>query len=424
MKLPIRILLLLAAVLDARVIDTSVKMVCLPENPSDCYPQLFEPTNEWQTVREGQQIPPGLHVRVNLETGLEEARILQGDDSSLSEVVIVDENSKQVDDFDLNSEAVKLKIQQTLKEHRERKKEFAKNKVSVSDLGDFDNSVEEVVGFQTGESSYRLEQALSTLADLSHDIEFGARLSFDPVVFHSMVALADEFLSTKEKIANPTNLRLSELIYRTMGSALRNNPEAVENVLEKQPASFVDGLFQTLSDPIVPEVIHKRVLGVVQALSSHRHFAYRYFNHDMSSNAAGLHTLISVFPNLGASSQVRIANIFEDLNLFPESTKREEVDESNVAELFSSYLQDILAEERSVDDEQMQVLFRSILELHSKRDIPVSKPFIQWLSKEAETRRASIRKKQSDSSENSFDAEMLRARHGIFGNPHARKDEL
>lgn len=424
MKLPFHILLLSAAVIDARVIDTSIKMICLPENPSDCYPQLFEPTNSWQTVREGQQIPPGLHVRVNLETGLEEARILQPDDNVLSDVVIVDAKSKEVEDFDLNSEAVKLKIQATLNEYRERKNEFTKNKVSVSDLGDFDNSVQEVVGFQSGDSSYRLEQALSTLADLSHDIEFGARLSLDPVIFHSMVALAEGFLSTKDKIANPTNLRLSELIYRTMGSSLRNNPEAVENVLEKQPISFLNGLFKTLSDPIVPEIIHKRVLGVIHALSAHQHFAYRYFNNEIFSNAAGLHNLITVFPNLGASSQVRVANIFEDLNLFPASVKREEVNESNVANVFSSYLQDFLAEERSAVEEQMQVLFRSLLELHSKLDIPVSKAFIQWLSKESEKRRASLRKRQSDSSENSFDGHLLRARFGVFGNPHARKDEL
>ncbi|CAF4802173.1 unnamed protein product, partial [Rotaria socialis] len=27
----------------------------------------FVPTNEWQTVKEGQAIPPGLHIRLNLQ---------------------------------------------------------------------------------------------------------------------------------------------------------------------------------------------------------------------------------------------------------------------------------------------------------------------------------------------------------------------
>ncbi|CAF1145651.1 unnamed protein product [Adineta ricciae] len=36
----------------------------------------FIPTNEWQIVKEGQAIPPGLHVRLNLQTGLREAKLL------------------------------------------------------------------------------------------------------------------------------------------------------------------------------------------------------------------------------------------------------------------------------------------------------------------------------------------------------------
>lgn len=36
----------------------------------------FIPTNEWQIVKDGQAIPPGLHIRLNLETGLREAKLL------------------------------------------------------------------------------------------------------------------------------------------------------------------------------------------------------------------------------------------------------------------------------------------------------------------------------------------------------------
>ncbi|CAF3698496.1 unnamed protein product [Rotaria socialis] len=37
----------------------------------------FVPTNEWQTVKEGQAIPPGLHIRLNLQSGLREAKLLE-----------------------------------------------------------------------------------------------------------------------------------------------------------------------------------------------------------------------------------------------------------------------------------------------------------------------------------------------------------
>ena len=39
-------------------------------------PGEFIPTHEWQTVAEGQMIPAGLHIRMNLSTGKKEAKLL------------------------------------------------------------------------------------------------------------------------------------------------------------------------------------------------------------------------------------------------------------------------------------------------------------------------------------------------------------
>ena len=40
---------------------------------------LFVPTEDWKVINEGQHIPAGLHVRVNLQTGLKEAKLLDED---------------------------------------------------------------------------------------------------------------------------------------------------------------------------------------------------------------------------------------------------------------------------------------------------------------------------------------------------------
>ena len=45
------------------------------EEEEDAMP-VFVATHEWQVVQEGQPIPPGLHVRMNLQTGLKEAKLL------------------------------------------------------------------------------------------------------------------------------------------------------------------------------------------------------------------------------------------------------------------------------------------------------------------------------------------------------------
>ncbi|KAJ1085212.1 hypothetical protein NDU88_005345 [Pleurodeles waltl] len=43
--------------------------------------QVFHPTHEWQVVRPGQAVPPGLHMRLNLQTGVNEAK-LQGTEAA------------------------------------------------------------------------------------------------------------------------------------------------------------------------------------------------------------------------------------------------------------------------------------------------------------------------------------------------------
>ena len=40
---------------------------------------LFVPTKEWQEIIEGQSIPAGLHVRIDMQTGLKEAKLMEQD---------------------------------------------------------------------------------------------------------------------------------------------------------------------------------------------------------------------------------------------------------------------------------------------------------------------------------------------------------
>ena len=42
----------------------------------------FIPTHQWQRVKENQAIPAGLHVRMNFQTGINEAKLMDGDDEN------------------------------------------------------------------------------------------------------------------------------------------------------------------------------------------------------------------------------------------------------------------------------------------------------------------------------------------------------
>jgi nucleotide exchange factor SIL1 len=47
------------------------------EEFSDAEEDIFVPTKDWQVIREGQHIPRGLHVRMDFQTGVKEAKLLE-----------------------------------------------------------------------------------------------------------------------------------------------------------------------------------------------------------------------------------------------------------------------------------------------------------------------------------------------------------
>jgi nucleotide exchange factor SIL1 len=58
-------------------------------NQNECYPLLFEATNEFEIVKPGQKIRKGLHVSIDFETGKKMAKILDhsnSNDSSLQPI--------------------------------------------------------------------------------------------------------------------------------------------------------------------------------------------------------------------------------------------------------------------------------------------------------------------------------------------------
>ncbi|KAG5863205.1 hypothetical protein JTB14_014109 [Gonioctena quinquepunctata] len=71
----------------------------------------FIPTYEWQVVKKDQKIPKGLHIRMNFETGITEAKILDEEEksnkhSALVEISVDDETEKLLD-TDVMKEALK-----------------------------------------------------------------------------------------------------------------------------------------------------------------------------------------------------------------------------------------------------------------------------------------------------------------------------
>lgn len=425
--------LLLSGVL-GQIVDSKKHYVCSPEDPSDCYPQVFEPTNEWQAIREGQDIPAGLHVRLNIDTLVKEAKILDPSEEDAEShelaVAIGDTGTKEDSSMVENAPKEGFNVQEEIRQKvAQFKASKDKSRVSESDLQDYDSSLAEVVGFENGGDTERLDRALDTLAELSHDIEFGAKLTTSGAVFESM-------LNTARSIGSH---QVREKLYRIMGSSLRNNEEAISNVLDKQSRRFVEQLFGELQLAANNDVIKKRILGVILALGANEGFRFQYFNvhHGDETLSTGILELIEVFPSLLSDSKTRVVNILHDVNLLAEGDShgakfdKRSVEESvNPDNRVSAYLQSALASGHVSSENQFKHFFNKLVQLHSSnRDLKPSGDFMVWLSEEAESRRQKLRKKDhiySDTDE-VFDAQMARARHDVFGNPNAHRkfaDEL
>ncbi|CAK7214256.1 nucleotide exchange factor sil1 [Sporothrix curviconia] len=63
------------AISQNKVASGGQEMICHTNVAAECYPKVFEPTAEFKQVHEDQDLPPGLHVRLNIYTGLREAKI-------------------------------------------------------------------------------------------------------------------------------------------------------------------------------------------------------------------------------------------------------------------------------------------------------------------------------------------------------------
>lgn len=102
---------------DDDVKDNDVKVTTNAEQIDEEDLEVFQPTSDWQAIRLGQGIPAGLHVRMNLQTGEKEAKLMDGDDGSKYKI---DKDSKQkFIDIDKNFIS-KQHLKEALKDFRDK----------------------------------------------------------------------------------------------------------------------------------------------------------------------------------------------------------------------------------------------------------------------------------------------------------------
>lgn len=196
------------------------ELICAENDPSDCYPKLFQATEKFQLIRDGQDIEPGLHVRLNVYTGEREARLnipMNGEDTSASmavesSVVTVERGSDNSHDDNHNE----IDKAENLDEHEaDNIHSSAPHKHKFSLLA---TAADAIIN-----ESDQLDKWLVDLEELAHDVEYGESIAQDGMLLRKLVCL----MTTESTSSPPERARKSAAI---IAAALQNNPTALEEL--------------------------------------------------------------------------------------------------------------------------------------------------------------------------------------------------
>lgn len=376
------------------IADSEVSEPICPAT-GECYPSVFEATNDFQVVREGQSIPVGLHVKMNLETGLKEAQLLapheeqQSEDSSSDLALVPGETAKE--DGNTKSEIPPKPYPPTAP-------------VYSTDIATFDKALNTLAESST--CTQESQEALDALEELAHELEFGLRL------VDSKKTKGFEVILHLLQSVDPDCRSKAALV---LGSALRNN----DNALAALPKDFpvVDQLLQLLKVETVSEVQNMLVYAL-SAIMPEKTSISSFLESD------GHETLLASYSNGTLALKGRIASFVEDhfaqlpvsaskIIVQDRSAYESRIVETDILGRWCDTFQGSLMEATD-QNAAKEKLLSSISQIRRMNtDVcTTSQPFLNYLAKEARSKR-------------SYDddpvPEMALAARSLFGNSKASR---
>lgn len=205
--------------------SSSVDEICHPS--TGCYPREFVPSTTFETVHDDQQLPPGLHIRLNLSTGKKEAKLLDPNEddaatdasinSSHNDLILVDDdsNKESAEASTLNPAAASYSPPAGTA-HEELSSSI-RPPANAGDEATIFTSAVSVLTAPTPAPAAEVAVALSSLEELAHSLYWGATLCKSRPATAALLNLLTP--------AQTASMRASAAL--VLGSALSNNPAAL-----------------------------------------------------------------------------------------------------------------------------------------------------------------------------------------------------
>ncbi|KAK6189566.1 ribosomal protein S15 [Pestalotiopsis sp. IQ-011] len=232
------------------------ELICHTDNQAECYPKVFSATDEFQVVHDDQDLPPGLHVRMDIYSGVKEAKLYTpGADDAALEGLPVDQSVLVVDPEPAEDVP---RIPQGAPVYEP---VGAVKEPQVQDP-DFTAALEflkEHAETAPGAEKHPLDDALVDLEDISHDMYYGSKIIEDEDAVKSLFCLLTA--RNAEQATWATIQQRDFLASSILSSSLQNNPPALrhledhwENLMESQCAAHQKPLKDVFFSSLEPSV--------------------------------------------------------------------------------------------------------------------------------------------------------------------------
>lgn len=395
-------------------------LICVESPKKECYPKEFQPTNEWQVVREGQSVPKGLHVRLDMQTGLQEAKLLDESDKTDTE----DPNKKAIEVV-VNEEEGLIPLEEEKEVPEDESDVKLKHQVKnlESSHHELSPSLETLQNYKAATAPV-LTSALESLADLGHELDFGALI------------VKQENLQPLLSIIQDTSLlpSIRETAVRALGASLRNNPDAlnaasthkITTLLITTMKSILDNSSSISTDAQSNKLVGRLIyaLGSIVGTGQGDETLYAGANAEYFQ-AEGNLVLRQAFETAGPDVKRKIANFISDRilawpiaeaqkwsNTFQNELTQNKLDAYTNSAVFETLVK---MHEFSLDKQEPlqgeQQVLRKRNNRNAEEELPVDDQFLNWLVKQAEDKNA----------DEDLIKEAKRVRHDVFGNPLARR---
>ncbi|KAJ1855588.1 nucleotide exchange factor sil1 [Coemansia sp. RSA 2703] len=204
-----------------------------------CYPRLFVATNDFQLIRPGQDIPPGLHVQIDMQTGQRMARLMPADNEVNQEnaVALVSDTSVEAEE-NKDTRPPSYPHSEQLHEYIDRLAQAAKAPVDPAETS--------------------TQQILGELEDLVHETRHAHQLLHDARALPALLRLADP------SSAHPAAVR--RLAAVVLGAAVQNNPRLQATA---HSAGSVPALLRALAAEHDPRTAGKLVFALSALVRGH-----------------------------------------------------------------------------------------------------------------------------------------------------------